>query len=212
MFGCVSWKVLQFPSAVFPGRFDGVDEPHLHQPKSPRAGRSNTNTVDGVVSIQVFFITSDYAFLRLRWTSIATSHHCKPLAYMSSQLKCSDETKDQSCMNCVIYGVKCQYTPPYSPGGSRKKGDLSVGKAATGAGIKKRTTTKDRGSTSPGLLDNPDSPASSYADDVIFPGQGGQSMLPKFAGARSLASGACSLGSGVIRIEMMRTRYTSLST
>ena len=112
----------------------------------------------------------------------ARLHHCKALAHISSQLKCSDEQKDQSCMNCVIYGVKCQYTPPYSPGGSRKKGESS-------AGIKKRPSAKDGASQSPGLLDSQDSPTSNYADDGVFPSRGGQSMLPKFAGARSLASG-----------------------
>jgi len=93
-------------------------------------------------------------------------------------------------MNCVIYGVICQYTPPYSPGGSRKKGDPSTKPASSG--IKKRTPAKERASVSPGLLDGQDSPTSSYADELAFSPAGAQNMIAKLANSRRMASGKAS--------------------
>jgi len=113
----------------------------------------------------------------------------RTLTYTSIQLKCSDEQKDQSCMNCVIYGVKCQYTPPYSPSGSaRKKGESPASSSKTPSN-KKLSTVGDRSSQSPGLLEQ-DSPGSTFADDFAFSSQAsGQGMVPKFATARRLAAG-----------------------
>jgi hypothetical protein len=95
------------------------------------------------------------------------------------QLKCSDEQKGESCMNCVIYGTKCQYTPPWSPNSGRKKDS-----ASKIAGVKKRSS--NRNSTSPVALDSQDSPTSSYNEDMFLTDQ---NMLPKMAQARRLAAG-----------------------
>ncbi|KAF2674857.1 hypothetical protein BT63DRAFT_474557 [Microthyrium microscopicum] len=123
------------------------------------------------------------------------------------RLKCSDEQKDQSCMNCVIYGVKCLYTPPFSPGGSRKRGESSsvIGKTSSGGITKKRgPSSKDRSSHSPGLLESgQDSPTSSYADEVVM---NGQSMLPKFANARRLASEYAKAANPTVDMEQLSHR------
>jgi hypothetical protein len=82
-------------------------------------------------------------------------------------------------MNCVIYGTKCQYTPPWSPSSGRKK--ESVSKTS---GVKKRSS--NRTSTSPVALDSQDSPSSSFNGDSFLTDQ---NMLPKMAKARRLAAG-----------------------
>lgn len=92
-------------------------------------------------------------------------------------------------MNCVIYGVKCLYTPPYSPSSSTRKKAESSASASKTPSNKKLSQIGDRSSQSPSLLDH-DSPGSSYADDVGFSSQtGGQPILPKFSDARRLAAG-----------------------
>ena len=82
-------------------------------------------------------------------------------------------------MNCVIYGTKCQYTPPWSPNSGRKKDTVTKS-----GGVKKRST--GRNSTSPVGLDGQNSPASSFNDDSFLTDQ---NMLPKMANARRLAAG-----------------------
>src|SRR5437870_4357131 len=96
-------------------------------------------------------------------------------------------------MNCIIYGTKCQYTPPWSPNSGRKKDSTpSSSKAAASAGgSKKRSTsvaTGDRGSQSPGAFDSPDSPTSSLHDEAFLPSSS-QALLPKVVNARRLAAG-----------------------
>jgi hypothetical protein len=82
-------------------------------------------------------------------------------------------------MNCMIYGTKCQYTPPWSPSSGRKKDSPSKS-----GGIKKRSS--NRASTSPIGLDNQASPSSSMNEDSFL---ADQNMLPKIANARRLAAG-----------------------
>jgi hypothetical protein len=98
-------------------------------------------------------------------------------------------------MNCVIYGTKCQYTPPWSPNSGRKKDPAapspSSSKPAPLPGGKKRSTsvaTGERGSQSPGAFDSPDSPNSSLHDEAFLPSSS-QALLPKMVNARRLAVG-----------------------
>ncbi len=97
-------------------------------------------------------------------------------------------------MNCVIYGTKCQYTPPWSPNSGRKKESTpssSTKPSQTQGGSKKRSTsvtTGERGSQSPGAFDGPDSPGSSLHDEAFLPSSS-QALLPKMVNARRLAVG-----------------------
>jgi hypothetical protein len=99
-------------------------------------------------------------------------------------------------MNCIIYGTKCQYTPPWSPNSGRKKdpSPSSSKPAPAAGGAKKRSTsvaTGERGSQSPGGFDSPDSPNSSLHDEAFLPSSS-QALLPKMVNARRLAVGTVS--------------------
>jgi hypothetical protein len=136
-------------------------------------------------SFPVAFPRKEHVLSSSRWGS---------LRLFFQQLKCSDEKKDQSCMNCVIYGTKCQYTPPWSPTSGRKKDATSSSKQAPQGGAKKRSTsvvTGERGSQSPGAFDSQDSPNSSLHDEAFLPSSS-QALLPKMVNARRLAVGMIS--------------------
>jgi len=94
-------------------------------------------------------------------------------------------------MNCIIYGTKCQYTPPWSTNAGRKKDAMSSSKPVSSGGAKKRSTSAaagERGSQSPGAFDSQDSPNSSLHDEGFLPSSS-QALLPKMVNARRLAVG-----------------------
>ena len=99
-----------------------------------------------------------------RWKRVGPASRSLPrlLANVCS-LKCSDEQKDKSCMNCIIYGTTCEYTPPWSPGSGKKKESSS--KPAGTRGRKLSNGRKDRESCSPHFLESQSSRASSLADE-----------------------------------------------
>src|ERR1700759_2194717 len=81
------------------------------------------------------------------------------------QLKCSDEQKDQSCMNCIIYGTPCLYTSPQTGGGKRKESTSRPARPRKSQGNAER-----RSSTSPSVLKSQRSP--SIGDESARRGRG----------------------------------------